>query len=43
MSQSLANIIVHLVFSTKGRHQLLRDNERGQLSDEAGRGRGLKG
>ncbi|HXD01429.1 MAG TPA: IS200/IS605 family transposase [Verrucomicrobiae bacterium] len=31
MSQSLANIIVHLVFSTKGRRQLLRDDERGQL------------
>jgi len=31
MSQSLANIIVHLVFSTKGRRQLLRDEERDQL------------
>jgi REP element-mobilizing transposase RayT len=31
MSQSLANIIVHLVFSTKGRRQLLRDEERSQL------------
>ena len=31
MSQSLANIVVHLVFSTKGRRQLLRDEERGQL------------
>jgi hypothetical protein len=31
MSQSLANIILHLVFSTKGRRQLLRDEERGQL------------
>jgi putative transposase len=31
MSQSLANIIVHLVFSTKHRHQLLRDADRGQL------------
>ena len=31
MSQSLANLIVHLVFSTKGRRQLLRDEERGQL------------
>jgi len=31
MSQSLANILVHLVFSTKGRRQLLRDEERGQL------------
>jgi hypothetical protein len=30
MSQSLANIIVHLVFSTKGRRQLLREQERGQ-------------
>jgi REP element-mobilizing transposase RayT len=31
MSQSLANIVVHLVFSTKGRRQLLRNEERGQL------------
>jgi REP element-mobilizing transposase RayT len=31
MSQSLANIVVHLVFSTKLRRQLLRDDERGQL------------
>jgi putative transposase len=31
MSQSLANIIVHLVFSTKDRRPLLRDEERGQL------------
>ena len=31
MSQSLANIIVHLVFSTKGRRQFLRDEERSQL------------
>ena len=31
MSQSLANIVVHLVFSTKGRRPLLRDEERGQL------------
>jgi REP element-mobilizing transposase RayT len=31
MSQSLANIIVHLVFSTKGRRPLLRDEERSQL------------
>jgi REP element-mobilizing transposase RayT len=31
MSQSLANIIVHLVFSTKERRPLLRDEERGQL------------
>src|SRR5260370_14945235 len=31
MSQSLANIVVHLVFSTKSRHQLLRDEERGEL------------
>jgi REP-associated tyrosine transposase len=30
-SQSLANIVVHLVFSTKGRRQLLRDDERSQL------------
>jgi putative transposase len=31
MSQSLANIVVHLVFSTKHRRPLLRDSERGQL------------
>jgi REP element-mobilizing transposase RayT len=31
MSQSLANIVVHLVFSTKCRRQLLRDQERNQL------------
>jgi REP element-mobilizing transposase RayT len=31
MSQSLANLVVHLVFSTKGRRPLLRDEERGQL------------
>ena len=31
MSQSLGNIVVHLVFSAKGRRQLLRDEERGQL------------
>jgi REP element-mobilizing transposase RayT len=31
MSQSLANIVVHLVFSTKDRRQLLRDEERGQV------------
>lgn len=31
MSQPLANIVVHLVFSTKGRRQLLLDEERGQL------------
>ena len=31
MSQSLANIVVHLVFSTKERRPLLRDDERGQL------------
>jgi REP element-mobilizing transposase RayT len=31
MSQSLANIVVHLVFSTKGRRPLLRDEERGEL------------
>jgi putative transposase len=31
MSQSLANIIVHLVFSTKDRRPLLRDEERGAL------------
>ena len=31
MSQSLANIVVHLVFSTKGRRLLLRDQERGEL------------
>ena len=31
MSQSLANVVIHLVFSTKGRRQLLRDEERGEL------------
>ena len=31
VSQSLSNIVVHLVFSTKGRRQLLRDEERGEL------------
>jgi putative transposase len=31
MSQSLANILVHLVFSAKGRRQLLRDEEREEL------------
>jgi len=31
MSQSLANIVVHLVFSTKDRRPLLRDEERGQI------------
>jgi len=31
MAQSLANIVVHLVFSTKGRRQLLRDEDRGEL------------
>jgi REP element-mobilizing transposase RayT len=31
MSQSLANIVIHLVFSTKNRRQLLRDEGRGQL------------
>ena len=31
MAQSLANIVVHLVFSTKSRRQLLRDDERGEL------------
>ena len=31
MSQSLASIVVHLVFSTKGRRQLLRDTERDPL------------
>ena len=31
MSQSLSNIIVHLVFSTKNRRQLLRDSERSQV------------
>ena len=31
MSQSLANIFVHLVFSTKDRRPLLRDEERGQF------------
>ena len=31
MSQSLANVVIHLVFSTKGRRPLLRDEEREQL------------
>jgi putative transposase len=31
MSQSLANIVVHLVFSTKERRPLLRDAERNRL------------
>ena len=31
MSQSLANIVVHLVFSTKGRRPLLRDEKRDTL------------
>jgi REP-associated tyrosine transposase len=31
MSQSLANIVVHLVFGTKHRRPLLRDEERGQI------------
>lgn len=31
MSQSLANIVVHLVFSTKERRPLIQDNERNQL------------
>ena len=31
MAQSLANIIVHLVFSTKDRRPLLRDSERESL------------
>lgn len=31
VSESLANIVVHLVFSTKGRRPLLRDEERKQL------------
>ena len=31
MSQSLAHIVVHLVFSTKGRRPLLRDEDRGEL------------
>ena len=31
MSQSLANVVVHLVFSTKARRPLLREEERGQL------------
>ncbi len=31
MSQSLANILVHLVFSTKGRRPFLRDEDRPQL------------
>ena len=31
MSQSLANIVVHLIFSTKYRRPLLRDDERNRL------------
>ena len=31
MSQSLSNIVVHLVFSTKDRRPLLRDEERSEL------------
>lgn len=31
MSQSLANVIVHLVFSTKDRRSWLKDNGRGKL------------
>ena len=31
MSQSLANIVVHLVFSTKHRRPVLRDEERGEV------------
>lgn len=31
MSQSLAHIVVHLVFSTKDRRPLLRDEERSEL------------
>jgi putative transposase len=31
VSQSLANIVVHLVFSTKDRRPLIRDEERGGL------------
>jgi REP element-mobilizing transposase RayT len=31
VSQSLANIVVHLVFSTKDRRPLIREAERGQL------------
>lgn len=31
MSQSRANIVIHLVFSTKGRRPLLRDAERGRF------------
>lgn len=31
MAQSLANIVVHLVFSTKERRPFLRDGERSQL------------
>lgn len=31
MSQSLSNVLVHLVFCTKERRQLLRDEERGLL------------
>jgi len=31
MSQSLTNLLIHLVFSTKARQPLLRDEERGEL------------
>ena len=31
MSQSLANVLVHLVFSTKERRPWLKDNGRGKL------------
>ena len=31
MSQSLANIVVHLVFSTKNRRPLIRDQERDEV------------
>ena len=31
MAQSLAHIVVHLVFSTKGRRQLIRDEDRDEL------------
>ena len=31
MSQSLAKVLVHLTFSTKGRQPLIRDGERDQL------------
>ncbi len=36
MAQSLSHIVVHLVFSTKERQQLLRDDERARLHSYVG-------